>query len=194
MSKKRIIQLLLILLVLTISFSTYLYYSEDLTTEKRIKKTKDDNLIKDGGSNVINNLKYLSTDIEGNKYEIISKKGEINENDPDIIFLTDVSALINLKNADPITITSDFANYNGKNYDTYFYQNVLLNYTNHEVKSNNLDLTFDNNLAHMYKDVVYNSPTTKLEADAITIELDSKNAKIFMKDKTKKIKVTHKEK
>ena len=47
---------------------------------------------------LIEDLKYLSTDKEGNEYKIEAKKGNIDKDNPDIIYLENVIAIISLKN------------------------------------------------------------------------------------------------
>jgi hypothetical protein len=51
----------------------------------------------------------------------IAKEGEIDLDNSDIIFLTDVTAYIKLvKNSELIVITSNYGKYNTINYDTIF--------------------------------------------------------------------------
>ena len=71
-------------------------------------------------SNIIENVNYNAKDNKGNEYIINAAKGEIDISNNDIIFLTDVVALIKLKSSDNIKITSKFGKYNIKNYDTIF--------------------------------------------------------------------------
>ena len=44
----------------------------------------------------------------------------------------------------------------------------------------------------MYNNIVYNKPGTKLNADRLEIDLITKNSKIFMDNKTEKIKIINK--
>ena len=94
--------------------------------------------------------------------------------------------------ASPITITSKQAYYNKKNHETNFFKDVKLNYLVHEATSQNLDLSFQNNLASMYNNVIYKKPGTKLTADRLNIDLVTKNSKIFMDNKSEKIKIIEK--
>ena len=55
------------------------------------------------GESLIEDLKYLSTDKEGNEYKIEAKKGNIDKNNPDIIYLENVKAIILLQNSDLIS-------------------------------------------------------------------------------------------
>ena len=49
------------------------------------------------GESLIEDLKYLSTDKEGNEYKIEAKKGNIDKNNPDIIYLENVKLLFYYK-------------------------------------------------------------------------------------------------
>ena len=134
-------------------------------------------------------MKYLSSDEQGNKYEITSETGEIDLQNPDIIFMNNVKAQINLANHPTIYISSNYAKYNTKNYETYFRSNVLLEYMKHSATSGNLNLSFENNLISMYEKIIYKNPEAQLAADRLEIDLLTKNSKIFMDDKSKKIKM-----
>ena len=80
---------------------------------------------------------------------------------------------------------------NSKNYETNFKEDVLLTYQTHRITSQNLDLSFENNLATIYNKIVYDHNNTKLSADILKIDLITKNSKIFMDNEYKKIKVTN---
>ena len=131
----------------------------------------------------------VATKNEGNEYKIFSELGEVNVNDPDIINMQGVIAVIKMKNAKPITIKSDFAEYNNKTYDTKFRKNVLVLYIFHTINAENLDLFFQDNVANMYNEIVYKNMNTKLFADRLEIDLITKNSRIFMNNETKKIKL-----
>ena len=62
----------------------------------------------------------------------------------------------------------------------------------HKATSENLDISFNDNVASMYNNIVYNKPGTNLKADRLEIDLITKNSKIFMDNKTEKIKIIDK--
>ena len=140
-------------------------------------------------SNIIENIKYLSFDNVGNKYEINAKTGQIKNNISEIIYMKNVNAKINFINAEPINIASDFATYNTKNYNTYFSKNINMSYLEHKIECEKLDLLFSNNLALLYDNIIYTNLKTKLFADRLEIDLITKNSKISMNNKNKKIKM-----
>ena len=83
-----------------------------------------------------------------------------------------------------------YAKYNKTNYETNFKEDVLLTYLVHRITSQNLDLSFENNLATIYNKIVYDNNNAKLSADILEIDLITKNSKIFMDNEYKKIKIT----
>jgi hypothetical protein len=190
MHQKTLIQLLLLLSVLVISFIFYkTYFSKKNIVSKKIDIIEDKKKQFKTKSNLIENIKYTSVDKEGNGYIITSKTGELDYNQPELILMKNVIATINLHNSVPIIISADNAIYNNINYDTNFYKNVVVTYNDHFISSDNLDLIFENNLATISNNIIYKNLNTKLQADKVEIDLITKNSKIFMNDKTKKIKI-----
>ena len=192
MKKKILIQLFLFSLFIFLSvFSYYKYFNKE---SQNVKKTiPDKNLpTKNLETNLITDLRYFSIDDKGNKYEITSKFGEMSIENPDIILMTNVKAVINIYNSDPIIITSNFAKYNVKNYDTKFKENVLVKHVDNKLNGENLDLSFQNNLMLMYNNIIYQNSDTKLLADKLEIDLITKDSKIIMNDKKSKIKIIRK--
>ena len=189
MKKKILIQLFLFSLFIFLSvFSYYKYFNKE---SQNVKKTiPDKNLpTKNIETNLITDLRYFSIDDKGNKYEITSKFGEMSTDNSDIILMTNVKAIIDIYNSDPIIITSNFAKYNVKNYDTKFKENVLVKHVDNKLNGENLDLSFQNNLMLMYNNIIYQNSDTKLLADKIEIDLITKNSKIIMNDKKNQIKI-----
>ena len=194
MSKKTLIQLLLVLLVfviLAVIFIKYFYEKKEIkkidAPKEKISETSKEN------TNIIKDIKYLSKDNAGNTYLINAKIGEISIDKPDIIFLKNVYAKISIVNSEDIYIKSKFANYNSKNYNTNFYQSIKVEYTNHKIDCEYLDLLFVENIAILHKNIVYKSSETNLLADRMEIDLITKNSKISMNNKKEKIEIVYKE-
>ena len=134
-------------------------------------------------------VEYISQDLKGNIYRIIAKKGEIDKNDPNILFLTKVNAFIELVNSDSIEIKSDFSKYNILNNDTIFTKNVSVNYLNNLLTGEYLDFSITNNLMIMSKNVIYKNLENILFADNLEMNLKTKDTKIYMFEKNKRIKI-----
>ena len=106
--------------------------------------------------------------------------------------MTEVLATIDLVNSENIEIYAKKALYNTLNHDTNFSNGVLINYSNHNIESENLDLSFDKKIAFIYKNIIYINLNTILRADKIEIDLITKDSKIFMYDKSKNIEIINK--
>ena len=89
-------------------------------------------------------------------------------------------------------ITSKYAKYNIKNYDTNYKENILVKHVDNKLNGENLDLSFQNNLMLMYNNIIYQNLDTKLLADKLEIDLITKDSKIIMNDKKSKIKIIKK--
>ena len=191
MNIKILIQLLLFI-ILASTAATYYYFYKNNKTNANVNKINNNNeiSINKNSSNLIKNISYASTDNLGNKFIIKSKTGEISIDNPNIVYMTNVEAIINLINSDPIIIKSNYAKYNKINYETNFKEDVLLTYQAHRITSQNLDLSFENNLATIYNKIVYDNNNVKISADILEIDLITKNSKIFMDNEYKKIKIT----
>ena len=185
MTKKSYIQLFLILVLVFISLLTFFQFFKK-TNLKTDTNTNAERTINTGES-LIEDLKYLSTDKEGNEYKIEAKKGNIDKSNPDIIFLENVIAIISLQNSDVISIKSKFAKYNTKNFDTLFNNAVSVDYGEHVLKSEFLDLSFENNIVSIYDNVRYLSGISSLNADKAEIDILNKKTKIFMDSPKKKV-------
>ena len=187
MAKKIYIQFFLIIIFFIISFFLFLKYFKktSLENDTNINIAQNTNT----GESLIEDLKYLSTDKEGNEYKIEAKKGNIDKNNPDIIYLENVKAIILLQNSENISIKSNFAKYNTKNFDTLFNDSVVVDYGEHVLNSDFLDLSFENNLVSIYDNVRYLSGISSLKADKAEIDILSKKTKIFMEDPKKKVQI-----
>ena len=189
MTKKIYTQLFLILIFVVISLFLFFKYfkktSFESNTNENITQTTTTS------ESLIEELKYLSTDKEGNEYKIEAKKGNIDKDNPDIIYLENVKAIILLQNSDRISIESNFAKYNTKSFDTLFNDTVSIDYGEHALKSEFLDLSFENNLVSIYDNVRYLSGITSLKADKAEIDILKKKTKIFMDDSSKKVQINN---
>ncbi len=183
------IQLLLILIFVSISLFIFLKYFNKTSIKNDLKTSFEQTT--NTGESLIEDLKYLSTDKEGNEYKIEAKKGNIDKDNPDIIYLEGVEAFILLQNSDYISINSKFAKYNTKNFNTLFNNSVAVNYGEHSLESEFLDLSFENNLVSIYDNVRYLSGISSLKADKAEIDILNKKTKIFMENPNKKVQINN---
>ncbi len=189
MTKKIYIQLFLLLILIIISLTLFFKYFKQSNLRDDININVEQTTSPDG--NLIEDLKYLSTDKEGNEYKIEAKKGNIDQVNPDIIYLENVKAIISLQSSEYISIESKFAKYNTKNFDTLFNDSVSVDYGEHILKSEFLDLSVENNLVSIYDNVRYQSGISSLKADKAEIDILNKKTRIFMENPNKKVQISN---
>ena len=156
MDKKTVIQLFLssvIIVIFLVIF--YKYFNQETSTKKIDNIEKEISKSLNEKSNLIKGIEYFSKDETGSIYNISAESGEINDNNPDIIFLTNVKAKISTLNSEDIFIESNFAKYNSKNYDTNFYENIKVNYAENKIDCEYLDLLFRSKLFHQFLQIYY---------------------------------------
>ena len=180
MNKKKILKISFIISIIIFSILvTYFKYlkKNEIVTNKNLE-ISEKNFV---NSNIIKDIKYSSTDLQGNEYIILAEEGEIDLNNTDIIFLKNVNAFIKIfKNKETITISSNYGKYNTASYDTIFSKNVKIDYIKNKITSNYLDFSMANNLLIISKNVVYTNQENILKADVIKLNIITKDTKIFM--------------
>ena len=98
MKKKKFLKIILILFLIIITWFVYSkYFKEDISKlSKPVNSTSEIEEEVVYNSNIIKDINYTSRDLKGNEYILIAKEGEIDLDNSDIIFLTDVTAYIKL--------------------------------------------------------------------------------------------------
>ena len=206
MSKKHIFIYSFLTLGLIIISLVFFYDYKSKTKLKTINNSKEKNIEKSlietaetstekinnssndfAESTKIENVNYIAMDAAGNKFEIQAKEGQTDARNYENIFLTEVKAKINLRDSEVITITADTADYNKSTVETFFRNNVQVNYINHKVESDKLHLSFQDKLANINENVVYMGNNTKMITDNIEIDFGDKNTKIFMNNNDEKV-------
>lgn len=167
-------------------------YLKFLKKEKiaKIEPQNSDEIIYN--SNIIENVYYSSKDVKGNEYIINASKGEIDFNQTEIIYLTNVKALIKLTNSNDIEISSSYGKYNSNNFDTIFSKNVVINYLENTITGGYLDFSMQRNTMIISKNVTYTDLKNILKADVIEINIENKDTKIFMYKNKEKVNIKSK--
>tara|TARA_B110000259_G_C13954797_1_gene378279 strand:+ start:550 stop:1137 length:588 start_codon:yes stop_codon:yes gene_type:complete len=191
MNKKVLIQVSLLLVILaTCLFFYRLFFKNPSIELDNVKENEQNNkILPNKNKNQINDLVYKSNYSGNSKYIITAEFGKFIEDNPDLMLLTNVKGVITLNDSGTIKISSKKASYNSINYDTNFYQNVLITFDNHQIYSDNFDLFFDKKISTIYNNVIYKNLNTTLHADKIDIDLITKDSKIYMLNKSEKIKI-----
>jgi len=193
--KKKIF--LKIVLILSLIIITWFVYSEYFKKDKNklSKPVNPSSKIEEEAvynSNIIKDINYTSRDLKGNEYILVAKEGEIDLDNSDIIFLTEVRAYIKLvKNSELILITSDYGKYNTINYDTIFSKNVKIDYVDNIITGDYLDFSMMKNLLIVSRNVVYKNLENTMKADVIELDTTSKDTKIFMYNSDEQVNVTN---
>ena len=183
---------LIIILILILAYLIY-YFKASIEDKKSnsqqtnsVQTEKKNDL---SSSNIIENVEYLSKDAAGNKYVIKASEGEIDIDNNNIIFLKNVSAIINLKNSNKVLIFADFGKYNINNFDTIFSKNIMITYMDKKITSEYLDFSIIRNSMLISKNVVYKDLENTLITDVIEINLKTKDTKFFMYNTNNKINI-----
>ena len=187
MIKKSYFYFFLIFIIFFLIFYLKFIYSNNQKSDNELNTTEiEENYTK---SNNILDVVYKSTDAAGNEYTVVAKKGEVDIENANVIFLTDVSAIIQLNNNNKILINSNYGKYNSINFDTIFSRNVTIEYLDNYIKAGYLEFSLVNNIMIISKNVIYNNRENILHADVMEMKIDTKDAKIFMYDINKKVNV-----
>jgi len=181
----------IIILLFTIFFITAMLFLYETLSKKKSSNTKDITK-KKINSNIILDVQYTSQDKNGNIFTINAKKGEIDINQTNIIFLSDVYAIIQLNDSNIVEISSNFGKYNINNYETIFSKNVIVNYLDNKITGEYLDFSLIKNLLIINRDVVFSNTDNILFADNIKMNLTTKDINITMFEKNKRVKVRNK--
>ncbi len=190
MDKKTYIQISIVLVIFAIISFVYIDYFRNSNSDivKNDLEIKSVNIVK-GSDDLITEMSYFSEDNNGNSYEIKSEYGVINPDKSNLILMDKVNAVVNLLNGEKILIRSDKAEYNDLNNDTTFSGSVKMKYMEHEINSVNMDLSFKDQTAVLYRNVEYKSSLSFLNADRVVVDFLNKNTKIEMNDENKNILV-----
>ena len=180
---------LIILIIIFASIILYLLYTNGKYTSKVEEIIPEENSYK---SNIMQDVGYSSKDTKGNEYTVNASQGEIDFNNSNVIYLTNVEALIKLNNSRIVKITSDYGKYNSINFDTIFSKNVIINYLQNEITGEYLDFSMQRDTMIVSRNVVYKNLENVLIADVIEINVSTKDTKIFMYQDNKKVNIKSK--
>ena len=205
-SKKTLIQTFLILTLILLNFVVFnFYYKADFKKDQTDLKNQEieEKSLNVKNNDLIENLKYTSNNSRGDIYELFADFGEANKKNPDIMFLTNVNGRIKSKNKPDVLLTSKFANFNTKTFETTFIDNVKISRHDEIITGDELYLVLDRdkndfkenlnkeeNLLRISNNVSFKKPGYSLEADIVEIDLITKNSKIYMKNGIKKVSAT----
>ena len=149
----------------------FVFYLHFTKSKKELNQVEINNKEENYSSNIIDGVNYLSKDAKGNEYIINAEKGEIDISNSNIIYLTNVNALIKLNNTENVTVTSNFGKYNIKNYETIFSKNVIIKYLDNKITGEYADFSMDRNSMIISKNVIYSNTENILKSDQNKLQL-----------------------
>ena len=187
--EKKIVKIFLILFIILLLVFLYL---KIFKKEKVVETPTSDVEEMPYNSNIIKDVNYSSVDAKGNEYIIDAGEGEIDYTNSNIIYLTNVEALIKLSNSNNVIITSDYGKYNTNNFDTIFSKNVIIYYLENKITGEYLDFAIKRNSMIISRNVVYTNLENILKADVMEINIETKDTKIFMYENKKKVNIKSK--
>ncbi len=171
-------------------FNTEKTKETKITIDNKILEQTKTNSKNQNQDNVIKNLRYNVDLIDSGKYEIKSDFSEVTiMDDAEIVKMRNVTAIFTDVNENKLYIRSDFAEFNSKNYNTSFKNNIKISYLDHVINSKYLDFDFIKNKILVHENVEYHGSNGQFQTDNIKIDLLTKNVEIFMNEKNKNIKI-----
>jgi len=198
---KTLIQLILLLILILIFFfiSNKYFNTEDEVDEVNniISLNNDKNnllnedLKEKNVDNEIINLTYEKFDTNGNKYLIKAKKGILDNELSNIIYMNEVEASLIYLNNEKLIIYSKEAVFNKENFKTTFSKEVKLLYQEQTLESDILEFLIDKNIAIFKDNVKYYNQDIEAYADIVNINLLTREIDIKSKNH-KKIKIKKK--
>ncbi len=195
MNVKTLTQIFLIFTIVLITlffFYKYFYQTVDQSELDQNEIIIEKSSLKEKADNIIEDLSFENIDMDGNKFKIDSKFGEISIDDENSVKLTDVKAKIKMVGKDTIFITSEKADYNKLNLKTKFYINVNILYQANLITSDNFYIDLSKNFASINGNIIFNNKNMESFADNIDFNILEESITINMFDKEDKIKIKRK--
>ena len=191
--KQRRVQFTLVSIGLLLFILTYFYYP----IIKKDKLLKDQSVNKDfqkaeniDQSTSFENLEYKGLYDLNKPFRVKSEEAYILRQEPDIVYMKNIHAILHLSDNRIVEITSLKGRYNKANYNCFFEQDVLAVDGETIITAENLDLLATKNIIEAYNNVNLDNATGSLQADKINYNFDTKHFKVSMfSDKAIKMKV-----
>ena len=198
MINKNIIQIILVIFLTVLSIFFYQKYLVTNNENKKLLKkemntqTTNKQLILEEKKNIeneIENLRYTSEDLLGNKYIIDAETAQVEEGKVNQVKLFVVTAKIIQKDDSIIYINSNFADYDRLNNNTIFKNDVNVRYGDQSIDADIINFNFLDNLIEIEENVLYKNNNAEVNADKIEIDMVSKKLKISMKKQEDKVEI-----
>ncbi len=192
-NKGKVTQIILLLLSFLLIFYTYYYLPKQNQGSIKVETKEEIKTVEEIKSkNTFTNTEYIDTDKEGKKYTTRAKESYILQNEPDLIYLTDVYSFTTLKKDNTlIEIRSKKALVNKKIKETTYEKQVVITNKSYKITANIAKHLSQKNLIIIDGNVIMKDLTDGLShvvyCDTVEIDTTTNNAVAFMKDKDKKV-------
>ena len=192
-NKRKVTQIILLLLSFLLIFYTYYYLPKQNQGSIKVETKEEVKTVEEIKSkNTFKNTEYIDTDKEGKKYITRAKESYILQNEPDLIYLTDVYSFTTLKKDNTlIEIRSKKALVNQKIKETTYENQVVITNKSYKITANIAKHLSQKNLIIIDGNVIMKDLTDGLShvvyCDTLEIDTTTNNAVAFMKDKDKKV-------
>ena len=178
-------QLVLIFIGFFLILLTYFYYpyleknklSKDQSTREDLEKT-----LEYTHSTTFENIEYQGLYDLDKPFSVKSEKAHILDEEPDIVYMTNMNVVLYLKDERIVRIISNRGRYNKATYDCFFEEDVRATDGETKIFSENLDLLATENFVKIYNNVKLNHSTGSLRADKIDYDFETKYFKVSMFD------------
>ena len=178
-------QVVLIFIGFFLILLTYFYYPymeknkllKDQSTREYLEKT-----LEDAHSTTFENIEYQGLYDLDKPFSVKSEKAHILDEEPDIVYMTNMNVVLYLKDERIVRIISNRGRYNKATYDCFFEEDVRATDGETKIFSENLDLLATENFVKIYNSVKLNHSTGSLRADKIDYDFETKYFKVSMFD------------
>ena len=178
-------QLVLIFIGFFLILLTYFYYPymeknkllKDQSAREYLEKT-----LEDAHSTAFENIEYQGLYDLDKPFSVKSEKAHILDEEPDIVYMTNMNVVLYLKDERIVRIISNRGRYNKATYDCFFEEDVRATDGETKIFSENLDLLATENFVKIYNSVKLNHSTGSLRADKIDYDFETKYFKVSMFD------------
>jgi len=180
--KQKKIQVILLTIGTLLILITYFYYPymnrNKSTAVKNLPTLSDD---QSENATSFENLEYQGIHDLDKTFIVKSEKAHTNDDEPDIVYMTNMHVILYLKDGRTVNILSDKGRYNKVNYDCFFEKNVKATDGDTKIFSDNLDLLGNESSVKVYNNVSINYPTgSLLRADKVDYDFKTKFFKVSM--------------
>jgi LPS export ABC transporter protein LptC len=181
---------LIILGILLIVFTYFVYPKINTKIVEEVPETKNDESLSEVDTS-FTNVEFKGVTNKGNPYIVHSEFAEINPEDINIVFMSFVTAKYYYKNNRTIIITGDEGKLNKINGDLNFKKNVkMVDNNNNKLTANYLDMIASEDYVIAYNSVkVLTNEGESVLADRIKFDAIKNTLKISMLEQDEQIKI-----